>query len=70
MTATGTASPVRANFPVRRMDFSFSETPKYWWDGQPFMTQFMNNLSSLFPYGENSSSIASARCATAWRIRN
>ncbi|WP_258531019.1 hypothetical protein, partial [Pseudomonas aeruginosa] len=25
MTATGTASPVRANFPVRRMDFSFSE---------------------------------------------
>ncbi|MBE1188658.1 metal-dependent hydrolase, partial [Escherichia coli] len=52
MTATGTASPVRANFPVRRMDFSFSETPKYWWDGQPFMTQFMNNLSSLFPYGE------------------
>ncbi|MEM8120237.1 metal-dependent hydrolase, partial [Morganella morganii] len=52
MTATGTASPVRANFPVRRMDFSFSETPKYWWDGQPFMYQFMNNLSSLFPYGE------------------
>ncbi|MFO6081553.1 hypothetical protein ACLBUY_26025, partial [Pseudomonas aeruginosa] len=40
MTATGTASPVRANFPVRRMDFSFSETPKYWWDGQPFMTQW------------------------------
>lgn len=37
MTATGTASPVRANFPVRRMDFSFSETPKYWWDGQPFI---------------------------------
>ena len=45
-------TPIRANFPVRRMDFSFSETPKYWWDGQPFMTHFMNNLSSLFPYGE------------------
>lgn len=44
--------PIRASFPVRRMDFSFSETPKYWWDGQPFMTHFMNNLSSLFPYGE------------------
>ncbi|PJI50024.1 MULTISPECIES: metal-dependent hydrolase [Pseudomonas] len=47
-----TTTPIRANFPVRRMDFSFSETPKYWWDGQPFMTHFMNNLSSLFPYGE------------------
>ena len=45
-------TPIRANFPVRRMDFTFSETPKYWWDGQPFMTHFMNNLSSLFPYGE------------------
>ena len=45
-------TPIRANFPVRRMDFSFSETPKYWWNGQPFMTHFMNNLSSLFPYGE------------------
>ena len=44
--------PLRAHFPVRRMDFSFTETPKYWWDDQPFMSHFMNNLSSLFPYGE------------------
>ena len=54
MTAE-TAAPsvqIRANFPVRRMDFSFADTGKYWWSGNPFMTQFMNNLSSLFPYGE------------------
>ena len=41
-----------AHFPVRRMDFCFSQTPKYWWSGEPFMSHFMNNLSSLFPYGE------------------
>ena len=34
------------------MDFSFADSQKYWWSGNPFMTQFMNNLSSLFPYGE------------------
>lgn len=49
MTATGTASPVRANFPVRRMDFSFSETPKYWWDGQPFMTPVHEQPVLAFP---------------------
>lgn len=42
----------QASFPVRRMDFSFTQTAKYWWRGDPFMSQFMNNLSSLFPYGE------------------
>ncbi|HLD68483.1 MAG TPA: metal-dependent hydrolase [Pseudomonas sp.] len=42
----------QASFPVRRMDFSFTQTAKYWWSGDPFMSQFMNNLSSLFPYGE------------------
>ena len=46
--------PVRVtpHFPVRRMDFTFGRTPRYWWSGDPFMTHFMNNLSSLFPYGE------------------
>ncbi|MBU3054827.1 metal-dependent hydrolase [Pseudomonas indica] len=52
MTASSTAAQPRANFPVRRMDFSFTSTPKYWWSGDPFMSHFMNNLSSLFPYGE------------------
>ena len=52
MTASASAPLPKANFPVRRMDFSFASTQKYWWSGDPFMTHFMNNLSSLFPYGE------------------
>lgn len=47
-----TQPALRAHFPVRRMDFVFTQTPKYWWSGDPFMSHFMNNLSSLFPYGE------------------
>ena len=46
------ATPLKAAFPVRRMDFSFTDTRKYWWSDDPFMTHFMNNLSSLFPHGE------------------
>ena len=49
---TSASAKVTAHFPVRRMDFSFTDTDKYWWNGNPFMTHFMNNLSSLFPYGE------------------
>ncbi|UVE19326.1 metal-dependent hydrolase [Pseudomonas sp. LS44] len=53
MSTTATANSLpSASFPVRRMDFSFAETKKYWWSDEPFMTQFMNNLSSLFPHGE------------------
>ncbi|MEK1943848.1 MAG: metal-dependent hydrolase [Pseudomonas sp.] len=55
MTAIPTPSKLtkpNASFPVRRMDFTFAETEKYWWSGDAFMTHFMNNLSSLFPYGE------------------
>ncbi|AYC32646.1 metal-dependent hydrolase [Pseudomonas cavernae] len=53
MSTTAAAKPQpSASFPVRRMDFSFSDTKKYWWGDEPFMTHFMNNLSSLFPYGE------------------
>ncbi|OYT94986.1 MAG: metal-dependent hydrolase [Pseudomonas sp. PGPPP3] len=53
MSTSASAAPApQASFPVRRMDFSFADSQKYWWSGNPFMTQFMNNLSSLFPYGE------------------
>lgn len=34
---------------VRRMDFSFDDSQKFWFAGDPFMSHFMNNLSSLFP---------------------
>ncbi len=49
---TAKSSTPSASFPVRRMDFSFSESQKFWFAGDPFMSHFMNNLSSLFPYGE------------------
>ncbi len=53
MSSTATTAPLlKAAFPVRRMDFGFTDTAKYWWSGDPFMTHFMNNLSSLFPHGE------------------
>ncbi|MET1076419.1 MAG: metal-dependent hydrolase [Pseudomonas sp.] len=51
MTSTTLPLP-RASFPVRRMDFDFAQTPKYWMHGEPFSTHFMNTLSSLFPHGE------------------
>lgn len=41
-----------ASFPVRRMDFNFADSPKYWFANDPFLSHYMNNLSSLFPYGE------------------
>jgi predicted metal-dependent hydrolase len=49
---TAKSSTPSASFPGRRMDFSFSESQKFWFAGDPFMSHFMNNLSSLFPYGE------------------
>ncbi|NQD94092.1 metal-dependent hydrolase [Pseudomonas sp. CrR25] len=49
---TTNASHPAASFPVRRMDFRFAKTAKYWFANDPFMSHFMNNLSSLFPYGE------------------
>lgn len=49
---TAKTSTPSASFPVRRMDFSFGESKKFWFAGDPFMSHFMNNLSSLFPYGE------------------
>ena len=38
---------------VRRVRIPLSaETPRYWFDGDPYMTHFMNALSSTFPEGE------------------
>ena len=38
---------------VRRVRLPLSaETPRYWFDGDPYMTHFMNALSSTFPEGE------------------
>lgn len=39
--------------PVRRMDFAFpDDMPRYWYKGNPWITHFMNSLSSVFPDGE------------------
>lgn len=43
---------IKASFPVRRMDFGFTDVPKYWFHDDPFLTHFLSNLSSLFPEGE------------------
>lgn len=43
---------IKASFPVRRMDFGFSDVPRYWFHNDPFLTHFLTNLSSLFPEGE------------------
>jgi predicted metal-dependent hydrolase len=36
----------------RRMHFEFEDTPKYWFDGEPYLTRFVEGLSMLFPEGE------------------
>ncbi len=43
---------IKASFPVRRMDFTFNDVPKYWFADDPFLTHFLSSLSSLFPEGE------------------
>ncbi len=44
----------QAKIPPRRVDFDFSPTqvPRYYVDGNPFKTTFVTALSSLFPEGE------------------
>lgn len=42
----------KAQIPVRRMDFDFAQTPRYWFDNDPFITHLLNGLSALFPDGE------------------
>ena len=37
----------------RQMDFNFpEEIPRYWFDDNPYITHFLNALSSVFPEGE------------------
>lgn len=42
-----------ASFPVRRMDYNFENTPKYWCANDPAMTHYFTGLSTLFPEGES-----------------
>lgn len=42
-----------ASFPVRRMDYNFENTPKYWCANDPAMTHYFTELSTLFPEGES-----------------
>lgn len=42
----------KAQILVRRMDFDFAQTPRYWFDNDPFVTQMLNAMSALFPDGE------------------
>lgn len=41
-----------ASFPVRRMNFDFSDVPEYWAKNSAGITHFMTALSALFPAGE------------------
>ncbi|MEC8443753.1 MAG: metal-dependent hydrolase [Pseudomonadota bacterium] len=44
----------RAGIPPRRMDFEFaSDTPRYWYGDNEFLTTFWVTLSALFPEGED-----------------
>lgn len=42
-----------ASFPVRRMDYNFENTPKYWCANDPAMTHYFTGLSTLFPEGDS-----------------
>lgn len=44
------SSPV--DIVVRRMDFEIPAIPRYWYDGNPWITHFLNALSTTFPDGE------------------
>lgn len=46
-------SPLRASFPVRRMDYDFADMPRYWCANDPALTHFFTGLSLLFPEGES-----------------
>ena len=37
---------------VRRMDFSFSDIPRYWFGGDVLTTHLLNAMSVTFPEGE------------------
>ena len=40
---------IKASFPVRRMDFQFAATPRYWFGGDAGLTHFLTSLSVLKP---------------------
>lgn len=42
-----------ASFPVRRMDYNFEDTPRYWCNHEPSLTHYFTGLSTLFPEGES-----------------
>lgn len=41
-----------ASFPVRRMNFDFTDVPEYWAHDSAAITHFLTALSALFPDGE------------------
>lgn len=43
----------QAGIPPRRMDFDFSNAPRYCYDNDPFLSSFWNTFSSLLPEGES-----------------
>lgn len=52
MKKTAQVQPKSA-FPVRRMDYQFTSTPKYWMDNEPSLTHLFTGMSTLFPEGES-----------------
>ena len=51
-TADSGARHEGATFPVRRPEFDFSATPKYWFGDNAMLTHFMQGMAALFPDGE------------------
>lgn len=52
LNSASVGTRAKASFPVRRLSFDFTTTSRYWFDGNPFMTHFMNAMSGVFPQGE------------------
>lgn len=50
---TTVSNRVPASFPVRRMDYNFENTPRYWCNNEPSLTHYFTGLSTLFPEGES-----------------
>ena len=44
--------PAQVDISVRRMDFAFTDIPRYWALNDPVCTHFLNALSLTFPDGE------------------
>lgn len=43
---------LKPSFPVRRMDYAFEDTQRYWMADDPISTHYFTSLSLLFPEGE------------------